>query len=105
MNTNSSYTSYTTTTGTTVPTNVPTSNVQHSTTVGDPSHPPSMIKGNINSMMGKFTHNPQKQMDGNIMIANSREQKAAKCETKALEWERKGNANKSQKNREKVRWC
>jgi len=70
--------------------------------VGDPAHPPSAIKGNITSMMGKVSHNPQKQQDGNIMIANSCEQKAAKFETKALQWEQKGNMAKAQKNREKA---
>jgi hypothetical protein len=68
----------------------------------DPSHPPSALKGNMTSMMGKMTHNPTKEQNGNIMIANAAEQKAAKFETKALQWESKGNTSKAQKNREKV---
>lgn len=73
------------------------------TTMHDPAHPPSALKGNMTSMMGKMTHNPTKEHDGNIMIANAAEQKAARFETKALEWESKGNTAKAQKNREKVR--
>lgn len=72
------------------------------TTTADPAHPPSAIKGNITSMVGKMTHNPTKEHDGNIMVANSREQKAARFETKAIEWDRKGNAAKATKNREKA---
>lgn len=60
------------------------------------------LKGNITSMMGKLQHNPQKEQDGNIMVANASEQKAARFETKALEWDRKGNTAKAQKNREKA---
>lgn len=86
----------------TVPHTYPTTSTLHSNTVGDPSHPPSAIKGNITSMVGKMTHNPQKEQDGNIMVANASEQKAARFEAKALQWEQKGNATKAQKNREKV---
>lgn len=80
----------------------PTVSVPHSAAVGDPTHPPSSIKGNVTALMGKMTHNPAKEHNGNIMIANAAEQKAARFETKALEWERKGNNSKAIKNREKV---
>jgi len=70
--------------------------------IGDPNHPPSAFKGNITSMMGKMSHNPQKQQDGNIMVANSCEQKAARFETKAAQWEQKGDLAKAQKNRDKA---
>jgi hypothetical protein len=81
---------------------ISTSTVTHSTTVGDPAYPPSALKGNMNYLVGKMTHNPTKEHDGNIMIANAAEQKAARFETKALEWERKGNTAKATKNRDKV---
>jgi len=52
--------------------------------------------------MGKITHNPEKQQAGNAMIACRKEEKANFFEQKAVEWERKGNMNKAQKNREKA---
>lgn len=63
---------------------------------------PSALKGNITSMVGKMQHDPVKQHAGNAMVASSREAKAARFEAKALEWERKGNLAKAQKNRGKV---
>lgn len=63
---------------------------------------PSSLKGNITSMMGKMQHNPEKQHAGNAMVASSKEAKAARFESKALDWERKGNVAKAQKNRGKV---
>lgn len=97
MNTNSTFTQ-----AGSAPVVNPTVAVPHSGSVGDPTHPPSALKGNITAMVGKMTHNAQKEQNGNIMIANAAEQKAARFETKALEWERKGNNNKAIKNREKV---
>lgn len=64
--------------------------------------PPSSLKGNITSMMGKMQHNPEKQHAGNAMVASSKEAKAARFEAKAVEWERKGNVTKAQKNRGKA---
>eukprot|EP01110_Echinostelium_bisporum_P000679 TRINITY_DN1167_c0_g1_i1.p1 TRINITY_DN1167_c0_g1~~TRINITY_DN1167_c0_g1_i1.p1 ORF type:complete len:189 (-),score=106.66 TRINITY_DN1167_c0_g1_i1:88-654(-) len=63
---------------------------------------PSSIKGNITAMVGKMSHNPEKEVAGNTMVAGAKEQKAARFEAKALEWERKGNVQKAQKNREKA---
>ena len=63
---------------------------------------PSSLKGNFTSMMGKMQHNPEKQHAGNAMVASSKEAKAAKFEAKALDWERKGNVAKAQKNRGKA---
>eukprot|EP00026_Physarum_polycephalum_P016641 Phypoly_transcript_17598.p1 GENE.Phypoly_transcript_17598~~Phypoly_transcript_17598.p1 ORF type:complete len:223 (+),score=61.80 Phypoly_transcript_17598:78-746(+) len=63
---------------------------------------PSALKGNITSMMGKMQHNPDKQHAGNAMVASSKEAKAARFEAKAIEWERKGNVTKAQKNRGKA---
>lgn len=65
--------------------------------------PPSALKGNITAMMGKMQHDPNKQHAGNAMVASSKEAKAARFEAKAIEWERKGNITKAQKNRGKVK--
>lgn len=63
---------------------------------------PSTIKGNFTSLVGKITHNPEKQMAGNAMIACRQEEKANFFDQRAEEWEQKGNLAKAQKNREKV---
>lgn len=63
---------------------------------------PSALKGNITSFVGKLQHNPEKEHTGNAMVASSKEAKAARFEQKALDWERKGNVAKAQKNRGKV---
>eukprot|EP01111_Echinosteliopsis_oligospora_P008927 TRINITY_DN251_c0_g1_i1.p1 TRINITY_DN251_c0_g1~~TRINITY_DN251_c0_g1_i1.p1 ORF type:complete len:226 (-),score=75.12 TRINITY_DN251_c0_g1_i1:101-778(-) len=63
---------------------------------------PSSIGGNIEALVGKMTHNPEKQMHGNTRVAGSAEAKATRFEQKALEWDRKGNPTKANKNREKA---
>eukprot|EP01113_Clastostelium_recurvatum_P007645 TRINITY_DN1356_c0_g1_i1.p1 TRINITY_DN1356_c0_g1~~TRINITY_DN1356_c0_g1_i1.p1 ORF type:complete len:189 (-),score=76.76 TRINITY_DN1356_c0_g1_i1:58-624(-) len=62
----------------------------------------SALKGGMESMIGKLQKNPEKQIHGNTLQAGSQETKAMRFENKALEWERRGNAGKAQKNREKA---
>lgn len=65
----------------------------------------STLKGNFTSLLGKVTHNPDKQQAGNVMIATRKEEKAKFFEQQATEWELKGNTAKAQKSREKAARC
>jgi len=84
------------------PTNLPAGTTTTTTVVDTTQGKPSFVKGEMNVLMGKVTGNKEKQIQGITMLAATKEDKAARYETKAIEWDGKGNTQKAAKNRAKA---
>jgi len=102
MNTNQSSTTVVTPTPGVVgqgTTHITPSNVIINETAG-PKH--SSLRGNMDSLVGRFTKNMEKELQGNTIVAASKEERATRYDAKALNYEKSGNTAKAQKNRSKA---